>query len=122
MSIQDEIKKAIGAHGLWKARLLQAIDTGKSEFLPENVCLDNKCEFGGWLYGATIPASAKQMPDYEVIRKLHGEFHKIAGKVLQLALAGNKIEASKLIGDNSEFLTLSMKLTQAMMKWSATAK
>jgi hypothetical protein len=29
ISLKEEITKAIGAHGLWKARLKTAIDTGK---------------------------------------------------------------------------------------------
>ena len=31
MSLQDEITKAIGAHGVWKMRLRTAIDVGKAD-------------------------------------------------------------------------------------------
>jgi len=46
MAIAEEITKAIGAHGMWKQRLRQAIDTGKSEFTVERVRPDNLCDFG----------------------------------------------------------------------------
>ena len=121
MSVQDEIVKAIGAHGLWKGRLMTAINTGKSEFEPAKVCLDNQCDFGRWLYGATLLPKDKTNPQYEVVRKLHGEFHKIAGNVLTLALQGKKEQALALVADGSPFAKLSVELTQAMMKWKASA-
>jgi len=47
MSTQDQIKKAIGAHGLWKTRLAAAIDVGKSEFTVDTVRKDNACNCSG---------------------------------------------------------------------------
>jgi hypothetical protein len=122
MSLHDEIEKAIGAHGMWKTRLNDAIETGKSEFAPEKVCTDNQCEFGKWLYGATITAADKVGDHYEGIRKLHAEFHKITGDVLKLALEGKKAEAQKLVGTGGRFANLSAELTRAMMKWSDSVK
>ena len=121
MSLQEEIKKAVGAHGMWKKRLLDAIESGASEFNPDNVCKDNLCEFGKWLYGDTVPAAAKTMPEYEKIRELHGKFHKIAGDVLKLATTGQKDKALAAISASSEFGTLSTSLTQALMKWAVAA-
>ena len=119
MSLQEEIKKAIGAHGMWKSRLISAIKTGKSDFTPAKVCTDNQCDFGHWLYGATIAAADKASPSYETVRKLHGEFHKIAGNILSLALSGKKEEAEKLMETGSPFAKLSAELTQAMMTWAS---
>jgi len=118
MSLQDEISKAIGAHALWKKRLISAIDTGESDFAPEKVCTDNQCEFGKWLYGATITAADKTGGDYDNVRKLHAEFHKIAADVLRLALSGKKAEARKLIDEGSRYAALSIELTRALLKWS----
>ena len=53
MSTTDAITKGIGAHGMWKQRILDAIKTGKSEWTPEIVCQDNQCEFGKWLYSCS---------------------------------------------------------------------
>lgn len=122
MSLQEEIKKAIGAHGLWKARLVAAIETGKSEFVPEKVCTDNQCDFGKWLYGVTITSADKTGSHYESVRKLHAEFHKIAAKILELALAGKKDEAKKMMDPGSEFASLSSKLTVAMTQWAGSVK
>lgn len=122
MSTQEEITKAIGAHGLWKSRLASAIETGKSDFTVDKVCVDNQCDFGRWFYGTTLTAEDKKNPSYEVVRKLHAEFHKITGDVLRLALAGKKEEAKKLIDDKSHYFKLSTELTQAMMKWKSSIK
>lgn len=121
MSLQEEIKKAVGAHGMWKKRLLDAIETGKSEFNPDNVVKDNNCDFGKWLYGDTISATAKAMPEYQMCRQLHEKFHKIAGDVLRMAVNGQKDQALAAISPQSEFGTLSTSLTQALMKWTVAA-
>ena len=117
----DEIKKAIGAHGRWKGRLTLAIETGKSEFTPDKVSADRHCDFGQWLYGPTIPGAEKAGEHYKAVQKLHAEFHKIAGDVLSLALAGKKDEARKLMGAKSRYLAVSAALTGAMMKWERAA-
>jgi len=118
MTTQSEIKKAIGAHGVWKARLKTAIETGQSEyFTPETVCLDNQCNLGKWLYGATISSDDKTSPHYEKVRMLHAEFHRVAAKVLALALAGKKAEAQRMTAPDSHFATLSSNLIMAMTEW-----
>ena len=50
MSVHDEIDKAISAHGMWKQKLRNAIDTGECESTPAKVKMDNNCAFGKWLY------------------------------------------------------------------------
>jgi hypothetical protein len=117
LKLQDQINDAIAAHGMWKARLNSAIDSGASEFAPEKVCTDNQCDFGRWLYSPTFTAADKAGAHYETVRKAHAEFHKVAADVLRLALAGSKDEARRLIGMGSRFGTLSASLTAAMMAW-----
>lgn len=122
MSLHDEISKAIGAHGMWKTRLNTAIATGKSEFMPEKVCVDNQCDFGKWLYGASLTGADKHDPHYEKVRTLHAEFHKLAANVLTLALEGKKEEAKKLVEPSGRFAGLSAELTMAMMDWAKKTK
>jgi hypothetical protein len=117
MSAQDEITKAIGAHGLWKSRLSSAIESGKSEFTPDQVKADDACEFGRWLYGSSLPQTAKQGQDYETCRHLHAEFHQEAANVLKLALIGQKDKAIQALGPRSKFADISASLTGAMIKW-----
>jgi hypothetical protein len=121
MSMQEEITKAIGAHGMWKARLRLAIDTGKTDASVADVGKDNVCAFGQWLYGSTLEAAARNSADFKEVQKLHAEFHKIAAQVLQLGLQGKKVEADKMIAQDSAFSDVSGRLTSAMVRWQKSA-
>jgi hypothetical protein len=120
MAFEDEITKAIGAHGMWKMRLRSAIDGGKADANPIEVAKDNACAFGQWLYGSTIPATARTTLDYTTVRKLHTEFHKCAAKVLECVSNGKKAQADALMV--GEYTKISGDLTAAMMKWKAAVR
>ena len=119
MSLDDEITKAIGAHGIWKMRLRSAIDSGKADADPAEVSKDNGCAFGQWLYGSSIPAAVHASADYTAVRKLHADFHKCAGKVLDCVVHGQKAQADTLMA--GEYSKVSGDLTAAMMKWKAAS-
>lgn len=115
MSDIHEINKAVVAHGLWKLRLRMAITAGKSEFPIETIRDDTECAFGKWLNGETLAASDKSSEEYMAAKSFHAQFHRLAGQVAELAVAGNKTEAERLlVGD---FETASVKLTSAMNVW-----
>jgi hypothetical protein len=115
MSLKDAISKGIGAHGMWKQRLVSAISTGQSEWTPAIVCQDNQCEFGKWLYSCS--AQEKASPHFNEVKKLHAQFHSEAAEVLKMALAGQKSEATQAIDNGSKYHTISTSLTKEMMAW-----
>ncbi len=111
-----QINKAIAAHGVWKVRLHDAIASGTSDYRPETVALDNVCEFGKWFYA--IPTSARPTEFWEKVQKLHEQFHKEAGRILDLALNGNRDEALALITDlRGEYVSTSIELTNTLYEW-----
>jgi len=111
-----EIDKAISKHAMWKMHLRTAIDTGKSDWDPETVRLDNLCDFGKWLYA--LQGSEQASPDWIRVNKLHAVFHDVAAKVLQFALSGQKELAEEALnGNRSEFKQASAQLTNAMVAW-----
>jgi hypothetical protein len=114
-NLSEEIDKAIGAHGMWKNRLNQAIQSGSSEYTVAGVRPDNLCAFGKWLHG--LPPSVKDSQIWKDIRALHAEFHIEAARVLDLALDGKQAEATSALATGSRFADTSAKLTAAMMKW-----
>lgn len=120
-SIQ-EIDKAISAHGMWKTRLKSVVATGQSEVPPALIKVDNQCEFGKWLYSPALSQEDKASDNYSTVRRLHSEFHKVAGRVVELAVGGNRSEAEALLSMNGEFSTVSAQLTQAMMAWKKEAQ
>ncbi|MCA1957940.1 MAG: CZB domain-containing protein [Nitrospira sp.] len=118
MATRDEINKAIGAHGMWKTRLSQAIETGRTDMSVDAVRVDNQCAFGKWLYGSTLNEQDKNSVHYREVRALHAEFHKTAAKVLEYAMAGKKQEALQLMAIEGDFAKISSKLTASMSAWS----
>ena len=119
MDLSEQVKTAIGAHGLWKSRLRAAIDTGKSNATVADVRNDHICDFGKWLYGLDAQSSKSQ--ECGTSKELHAKFHAAAATVLSLALEGKKQQALAAIGPESEFSKVSAKLTQALMAWSSKA-
>ena len=113
MSTKDAITKGIGEHGMWKQRLLDAMNTGQSEWAPDTVRQDNQCKFGKWLYSCS--PQEKSSPHYNNVKGLHAKFHKTAANVLTLALANKQSEAEKEIAPGGEYATISAALTKEMM-------
>jgi hypothetical protein len=113
MNETEHINNAIAAHGRWKARLRQAIETGKSEWKADSVRSDSLCDFGKWLH--TCSSAEKATERWTKIRDLHSEFHKEAARILALAVAGRKSDAEGAIALGSHFSTTSADLTLARM-------
>lgn len=111
-----EINKAIGAHGVWKVRLREAIETGKSDHSPEKVGADCECEFGKWFY--SIPLADRPAEFWNPIRLVHARFHAEAGRILKLALDGKRDEALDLVTDlRGDFVTSSIEMTTLLSEW-----
>ena len=107
---------------MWKGRLKIAIDTGKVDAPVATIRMDNQCVFGKWLYGTTLTSADKSSSDYQAVKTLHAEFHKVAAMVAELVESGKKAEAEKLMGHTGQFTAVSGKLTAAMMEWKKKSK
>ena len=117
--LEKQIKDAIGAHGLWKSRLVGAIDTGKADVSVETAGSGTQCAFGKWLGG--VKPAGTQSASHAKVKQLHDAFHRVAANVLAHATAGRKTEASKAIASNGEFDRASFALTREMMAWLKAA-
>ena len=115
MSVSDEIMKAIGAHGSWKLKLKTAVTTGKSDVNVSALSQDNQCEFGKWLY--SLQGNMRQSAEWKSVQKLHADFHKEAGLVLDLALKGQKAEAEKRIANGGAFDKVSKEIAVSLAQW-----
>jgi hypothetical protein len=112
---KEEIKAAIGVHGMWKARLKKAIEKGASEFSPDIVARDDRCDFGQWLAGAQMELRISSY--YQRCKELHRRFHIAAADVLSLAMNGRKDEAKQAL-ETGDFYTLSSSLMRLMVEWN----
>ncbi|MEI6035844.1 MAG: methyl-accepting chemotaxis protein [Verrucomicrobiae bacterium] len=115
LSLPAAITAAIAAHSLWKQRLQQAAETGASEFIPDNVCRNNLCDFGKWLQA--LPAEARASKHFTEVDALHAQFHQLAGQILKLAVGNQGHAAKAALAPNAELGRLSSRLTRAMLSW-----
>ena len=122
MGFENDIKNAIGDHGIWKKKLKGAVDTGKIDVEISVIRSDDSCDFGKWLHRPSTTELQKDSKYYQKVRKLHADFHEKAAMVAQLAVAGNKTAAMKMLDVNGEYVEASATLTSAMIAWLKEAK
>lgn len=115
----NQINNAIGAHGSWKIKLRTAVNKGQSEHSVEDVRCDDKCAFGKWLHGTEIDAQTRSGAPFNVIKRLHAEFHVCAADVLKKATTGDIPGASELL--DGDFAARSEKLVRGLRKWKGEA-
>ena len=115
--ILDQITIAIGSHRQWKLHLSSAIQSGKHDATPDQVRVDNRCEFGRWLHG--LPSAIKATTEWHDVQHAHAAFHVEAAGVLDLALQGRQQEADAQMAFGGPFAAASAQLTQAMMRWKS---
>jgi hypothetical protein len=116
-SLQEQIQRAITAHGVFKVRLSLIVESGTADMTAAVAGADNLCPVGQWLYGALDP-SVKAGPYYENVWVLHATFHRAAGEVMALALARKQGEALAAMETPSTFKQASDKLVAALTAWS----
>ncbi|HBQ35495.1 MAG TPA: hypothetical protein DD729_01420 [Rhodobacteraceae bacterium] len=115
----NQINNAIGAHGSWKIKLRTAVNKGKSEHSVDDVRCDDKCPFGKWLHGSDIDSETRSSVPYNVIKRLHAEFHVCAADVLTKAISGETAAATQAL--EGDFAAKSEKLVRGLRKWKGEA-
>jgi len=115
-TLQEQIQKAITAHGVFKVRLGQMVEAGGSEMAPAAVASDSQCSLGQWLYSG-LDAAAKASPHYVTVRDLHAQFHRAAGEVAALSASRKRTEALEAMEMGSTFKQASAKLVVALTNW-----
>ncbi len=107
------IDHAIGAHGRWKTRLRIALATGEGDLDPRMICRDDACALGQWLHG--FDHVARSDAHYRLVCAVHAEFHREAGRVLDLLGHGHRHEAANVM--LGEFAECSDRLIRALTAW-----
>ncbi len=99
------LKQTLDVHAAWKQRLQNVIDGMSLEQLDvATVAQDDLCVLGKWIYGDGR-VHYGHLPEYEVLRQAHSQFHLCAGEVLAKSQSGNLVDAAKLL--KGEFRTAS---------------
>ena len=110
-----QVTAAIERHMLWKEQLQTAIDTGRSDLVPETVAREDVCPIGVWLT-TTISEKLKRTPLYETTMTRHAVFHRGAARLLAQALAGDA-SAQHSFSARGEFRMVAETLLEALAAW-----
>jgi hypothetical protein len=113
-----DLEQAIAAHVHWMTLLRQAVLDAVSGINVDSIAAHNQCEFGKWLHGPGLSADDRLTDDYLEVWRVHAEFHELARRIVELAAAGQMVEANTLL--YGEYITLSGKLVLAMRTWQAS--
>ncbi len=117
MSIEDHIQAAIASHERWKERLSASIEQGTASAEIVEICKDDVCPFGRWLYGWSLSPAARLEPSYIIVQFLHAKFHECAGRVVRLLSEGKGAEARAMMAGDGEYGKISDQLVAALLNW-----
>ncbi len=106
-------KEAIAAHVKWKETLSSYILDPDHSLAPSEICKDNQCTLGKWIYG-TAAEFYGNTPEYEVLRKDHADFHRVTADIVRILNQGIKKTDLQLFGENTEFDNVSQKIIKTL--------
>jgi hypothetical protein len=115
--MKRQIIKAVSAHVMWTAKLKAAIQSGDSSRSLAEVEADDRCELGQWLKSPISP-ELHNSPHYAKTLELHHQFHRVAGRILSLAINGKSTEALKAMEADGDITTASASLVSELRAWN----
>ena|ERR1035437_5608898 len=104
---------AIRAHSEWKMKLSAYIRNPDGSLKAADICPDNKCALGEWIYGEGSKYS--HMPEYAALKTEHEKFHKEASEVVKKSDAGQNVTDEIALGGRSGFAIASTKVVTTIM-------
>ena len=112
-----EPKDAIPAHIQWKAKLRNAALRGEA-LDAETIGRDDCCPLGQWLYGDGR-ARWGQRPRFAELVEHHAGFHRQAGAVARVVVAGRRDEALKMLEGGTAFAQATQATVMAIRQLQA---
>jgi hypothetical protein len=116
-TLQEQIQKAISAHGIFKFRLAHMVEAESGEILPPTASADYHCPVGLWL-NETLSDQVRASERCRTVVELHARFHHAAGEVAALSVARRRTEALEAMEPTSTFKKASDQLVRAMEEWA----
>lgn len=110
-----DFDKAIKAHIQWKQKLTICITESECDFEEKEVCKDNICDLGKWLYQQTSDQLIKDPIFIEIMEK-HKRFHQIAGGIIERSKRNEKMDVDVELGSESEYGKISNRLIALLMR------
>lgn len=104
---------AIQAHGAWKQKLSNYIQNPDKSLKHEDVCLDNKCPLGKWIYGEGSKYS--HLNEFQKLKPAHAKFHKEAAEIVKKANSGAKVTEEMALSASSPFTNASKEVASIIL-------
>lgn len=119
VAAKQEITEAIGAHGTWKMRLQTAAQTGRLNGRAVDLARDDLCRFGQWLGG--LPPEVTGTDPVREVKRLHREFHGLAGGVARQVEDGDMAGARATL-ETGKLGECSTRLARALTAWKMSLR
>lgn len=121
MSYCPIIDKAIGVHGVWRQRLLDAVTKGYCDISSENASKFNVCQLGLWIYSDDM-RPVFHLKEYQDVEQYHKKFHLCVCEILKLVEDSMHEDAAELLARDKPFYQVSQELVKALLQLDKTLK
>jgi methyl-accepting chemotaxis protein len=108
-----DFNKAIQVHADWKQKLSKYIQKPDGSLKSEDVCLDNKCILGKWIYGEGTHCS--HLSEYQKLKDSHAKFHKEASEIIKRVNMGVNVSEEIMLGSSSPFTNASKEVASLLL-------
>lgn len=115
-----DFQQAIDAHVAWKSKLSIYLRTPDGSLKSADICVDNKCALGQWIYGEGSKHNAN--PLFQTLKNNHAQFHKAASEIVSRADRGEKVTEDIALGAKSEFAMISSQVVNNLRVLRDTVK
>lgn len=115
--LERGITIALSVHTQCKMRLRHAIASGTADVPPLELRRPMASDFADWLVGPAFDARARATRPYRAIWKLHEEFHRHAGDVMEHVLRRDPGQARALL--DGPFQECSARIYRTLTLWRA---
>lgn len=111
-----DFNAAIKTHIDWKMKLSKYIENPDGSLVHSQVCLDNACLLGKWIYGDGQIHKRSHADLFEKVKVSHAAFHEAAGEIVRMVNQQKISEAKKLLGPSGVYLKVSSDTVELIEK------
>jgi hypothetical protein len=96
---------------------MSAIGGPQPDLDPEVIKSEDACQLGKWLNN--LPPEDTRGEHFAAVKKLHADYHRAAGEIAELVMAGKRDEAMKRIEVCGQLANITSRLVMALRTWQS---
>ncbi len=114
---RETIREAILSHIRWKERIEHSIRHAKHDIDIGEVGDCKACSFGNWLHSDHVPQKMRASQYYQIVCKMHSDFHLRASQLVSASKISSVEEFGKIFIIMHEYTSLSDALVKTLEIW-----